>query len=290
MTHETKKPGKSLWLRWVLANVLGLALGLGLFGFFADAAAGEHGTVRSDVGHMAGLTIAGATIGLAPWLVLRRQAERGGGTAMNITLSPVLTFIAVVVLSTAIWGTVAGAVISTSPTNPTEAIPLLVRFVGVLVIGVVAAGLVVRFTLRQPVGLVGWAVLATSITFPVGSIIGIAALGPPVDFFMGVVLVALVGAIFQWLVLRGRMKRAGWWLPANTLGMAIGAAVGLGLAFTFAESVFPVSFLETGLGFVVILALIGTMAGAIGGAISGAALVQLLRQPARGAELAAAPS
>lgn len=276
MNSATKNPGKNMWLRWVLANALGLAIGLGLFAFFADAAAGEHGTVRSDVGHMAGLTIAGATIGLAPWLVLRRQDERAGGTGMSIVLSPTVTFIVVVVLSTAILGVVAGAVISTSPTNPNEAIPLLVRFVGVLLIGVAAAGLVVRFALRQPVGLAGWAVLATSIAFPVGFIIGIAALGPPVDFFMGVVLVALVGAIFQWLALRGRMKRAGWWLPANTLGMAIGAAVSLGLAFTFAETVFPVSFLETGLGFVVILALIGTMAGALGGAISGAALVHQL--------------
>lgn len=289
MNTERTFTGRSLWLRWVLANAVGLAVGLGLFALFADAVGGEHGSVRSDVGHMAALTSAGAIIGLAPWLVLRRQVERARGVNLSILLLPALTFVLIVTLSTALLGAAGGAVISTSPTPRAEAIPLVARFFLVLAIGSAAAG-VLRLTLGQPVGLAGWAILGTSITFPVGFIIGISALGPPVDFFMGVAMVGLVGGIFQWLALRGQVERAGWWPLVNTLGLALGAAVGLGLAFTFAEVVFPVSFLETALGFVVILALIGTIAGAVGGAVSGAVLVALLRQPARGEQRAAAAS
>lgn len=288
MNNEHTIIGRSLWLRWVLANVVGLAVGLGLFALFADSVGGEHGSVRSDVGHMAGLTTAGAIIGLAPWLVLRRQVARARWLSLSIMLLPALTFVSIVTLSTALLGAAGGAVISTSPTNLTEAIPLMVRFIGVLAIGGAAALLVKWLAQRQPVGLAGWGIFATSIIFPVGFLIGIAALGPPVDFFMGVAMVGLVGGIFQWLALRGQAKRAGWWPLASTLGLALGAAVGLGLAFTFAETVFPVSFLETALGFVVILALIGIIAGAVGGAITGTVLVALLRQPVRGEQPATA--
>ncbi|MCJ7668464.1 MAG: hypothetical protein MUP04_09355 [Anaerolineae bacterium] len=41
----------------------------------------------------------------------------------------------------------------------------------------------------------------------------------------GVVLGAGVG-IFQWLVLRRRVSRAGWWVLARTVGLAGGAVVG----------------------------------------------------------------
>jgi hypothetical protein len=288
MNAEDTRSDRGLFLPWVLANVLGLAIGLGLFGLFADAIVGEHGTVTSDVGHMAGLTTAGAVIALLPWLALPLRVKREGWKSLGTILAPALTFVAVVMLSTALLGVAAGAVISTSPANPTEAIPLLSRFITVLAIGVVAAGLVL-FALRGQVGRAGWGVLASSIIFPIGFLIGIAALGPPVDFFVGVTMVALVNGVFQWLALRERVKRSGWWAPAYTLSLALGAGVALVGAFAFAEIIFPVSFLGTGLGFVVILSLIGTIAGAVGGAVSGAVLVRLIRQPSLGEYRASAP-
>jgi hypothetical protein len=42
------------------------------------------------------------------------------------------------------------------------------------------------------------------------------------------VLAALLG-IFQWLVLRTRIPKAGWWVPATTVGMLIGIALGVGM-------------------------------------------------------------
>jgi hypothetical protein len=288
MNTEHTLSDRGLFLPWVLANVLGLALGLGLFGLFAEAVGGEHGTVRSDMGHMAGLTIAGAVIALLPWLVLPRRLGRDGEKSLGTILAPALAFIAVVTLSVALLGVVAGAVISINPANPTEAIPIVSRFFTVVAIGIIAAGLVLR-ALRGQAGPMSWGVLASSLAYPIGFILGLAALGPPVDFLAGVTLAALVNGVFQWLALRQRVKQAGWWAPAYTLSLGIGAAVALVGAFAFAEVIFPVSFLDTSLGFVVILSLVGTVAGAVGGAISGAVLARLVRQPSPAVSRASAP-
>ena len=44
---------------------------------------------------------------------------------------------------------------------------------------------------------------------------------------------ALVGAgtgIMQWLILRRQISQAGWWIPATTIGQAVGLAIGMDLS------------------------------------------------------------
>jgi hypothetical protein len=81
----------------------------------------------------------------------------------------------------------------------------------------------------------------------------------------GTVVGAIVGAL-QWLVLRGRVTRAGWWVLASTLAWALSTVLG------------EVGALAAGEDFVADLLRV-----ILGAALSGAGMVWLLRQPASGA-------
>jgi hypothetical protein len=89
---------------------------------------------------------------------------------------------------------------------------------------------------------------------------------------MAVLLIGLVfgvaGGILQWLILRQKVARAGWWLLANILGALVGA-IGVPIAATIGE---------TGNWGLAVLTF-GLVFGAGNGAITGAALLWLLRQP-----------
>jgi hypothetical protein len=75
----------NLWLQWVIANVMGEVLGLGLAGVVATTMVltiGEPGTALVAL-MMAGAMIAagtleGAIVGFSQWLVLRRRLHRLG--------------------------------------------------------------------------------------------------------------------------------------------------------------------------------------------------------------------
>ena len=80
-------------------------------------------------------------------------------------------------------------------------------------------------------------------------------------------VIAVVSGIPQWLILRRKILRAGWWLLANLLGSLVGAA-GAGMAVAIGENGnWGLAAIVFGLGF-----------GAGCGAITGVALVWLLRQ------------
>ena len=82
-------------------------------------------------------------------------------------------------------------------------------------------------------------------------------------------VVALGGAVtgtLQWLVLRGQVSRAGWWVLASTVGWGLGATVAR--AFPWGVD------MGDAVGALVVT-------GAILGALTGGALVWLLRQPAK---------
>ena len=79
-------------------------------------------------------------------------------------------------------------------------------------------------------------------------------------------VVALSGAvtgILQWLVLRGQVSRAGWWVLASTLGWGLGMSAAVALS--------------RGVGASDTVSLVGM--GIVLGAVTGGALVWLLRQP-----------
>ena len=90
--------------------------------------------------------------------------------------------------------------------------------------------------------------------------------------FTGVVaLGGAVTGILQWLVLRGKVSRAGWWVLAST--------VGWGLSMTVSRAI-PWGVTD---GICILLGLV--VSGAVLGAVTGAALVWLLRQPVPEAQL-----
>lgn len=116
--------------------------------------------------------------------------------------------------------------------------------------------------------------LASALAF--GSAMGASAAAKPDDNpamagFLIVSVFGVVGGILQWMILRRKFRRAGWWLLANLLGALVGA-IGLSTA---------VAISETG-NWGLALMTFGLMFGAGNGAITGAALVWLLRQSPSG--------
>jgi len=134
----------------------------------------------------------------------------------------------------------------------------------------IGVGVLQWLVLRRRVYRVGWWVLASAAGGYGILQAGFEGLSESLSFgallsFTGVV--ALGGAVtglLQWLVLRGQVSRAGWWVLASTVGWGlVGAVLGA----------FPWGVGDTD----ALVALVVT--GAVLGAVTGGALVWLLRQP-----------
>jgi hypothetical protein len=131
-------------------------------------------------------------------------------------------------------------------------------------------GILQWLVLRRRVSGVGWWVLASTAGLA-GARGGAAALASGNSEVLGsyawlVAAMALGGAvtgILQWLVLRGKVSRAGWWVLASTVGWALGFAV-----------------MDAGAELVGVDCILGALLpGPVLGAVTGGALVWLLRQP-----------
>jgi hypothetical protein len=89
--------GRALWLRWVIASTLGLAVGQVLFAIL-DATNGDMGELGDGIAHYVGLPLAGAAFGFAQWRVLRRFVERSAwgivGGAIGLLVGYILGFFA----------------------------------------------------------------------------------------------------------------------------------------------------------------------------------------------------
>ncbi len=86
-------------------------------------------------------------------------------------------------------------------------------------------------------------------------------------------VVALSGAVtgtLQWLILRGQVSRAGWWVLASTVGWGLSVTVARAFPWGVGDS--------DAVGALVVTA-------AVLGAVTGGALVWLLRQPVPEAQL-----
>ena len=137
--------------------------------------------------------------------------------------------------------------------------------------------------LRRQIPGVGRWVLATIGGFAVGGTLAFVALLAANYFglfdlidrdlaaFLALILLyapigPLVG-IAQWLVLRRKIARAGWWVLATTIALALfGAFFGLIPAFEW-------GYYDAG------PSVVSAVGGLLAGAITGAALIWLLRQP-----------
>jgi len=139
-----------------------------------------------------------------------------------------------------------------------------------IVLGI-GVGILQWLVLRRRVSGVGWWVLASAAGGYGILQAGFLGFSQSLESY-GLLLswtgvVALGGAVtgtLQWLVLRGQVSRAGWWVLAST--------VGWGLSVTVAR-VFPWGVDDTD----ALWALVVT--AAVLGAVTGGALVWLLRQP-----------
>jgi hypothetical protein len=139
-------------------------------------------------------------------------------------------------------------------------------------------GLLHGVVLQQPASKAARAAVASGLGLTVGYMAGYGLGGPPVDFLLGFTLLGFAGGIAQWRLLRRRVRRAGWWVPASGLGFAVGGAAGVAAVVLVANAVDQA--LGSGLvAFAAVLALLGAVGGATGGAITATVLVRLTRQP-----------
>ena len=131
--------------------------------------------------------------------------------------------------------------------------------------------------LRRRVSRAGWWILASAaggvvifLAFSLGYLESMESFGDLLSFTGVVALGGAVAGILQWLVLRGKVSRAGWWVLASTVGWALGMAVSEVIPWggTDEDSLVP-----------------SVMTGVVLGAVTGAALVWLLRQSAPEAQL-----
>ncbi len=154
-----------------------------------------------------------------------------------------------------------------------------IGWLGDLVMGImlgIVVGILQWLVLQGRVSRVGWWILASAA----------AGYGISLAFFIGIEeslsfslflrftgVAALGGAVMgtlQWLVLRGKVSRAGWWVLASTVGWALGMAVSRAISWgpDDADAIYALA-----------------VTGAVMGAVTGAALVWLLRQPVPEAKL-----
>ena len=137
----------------------------------------------------------------------------------------------------------------------------------------IGAGELKWSVLWQQVSRAGWWVLA-SVAACYGIInSGFIFISEPFRFdplrIIGVVaLGGAVAGILQWLVLRGKVSRAGWWVLASTVGWALGVTVAGAIPWG---------------GDAELLQLV--MVAAVMGVVTGGALVWLLRHPVPEAQL-----
>jgi len=131
--------------------------------------------------------------------------------------------------------------------------------------------------LRRFVERSAWGIVAGAIGLLVGYVLGFLLAGPPIDFVLGYVFMGTAAAIAQWLALRRRVARSGWWIPASAGAFVAGAIAAVGAA---------VAGLGDALGsgevsFVILVLVLGLIVGSISSALTGAVLLWLLSPPSR---------
>ncbi len=111
-----------------------------------------------------------------------------------------------------------------------------------------------------------WWVLASTVGWLLGFLVGFIG-GHAVEEILPSYGNAAIGAglgagvgIMQWLILRRQVSRAGWWVLASIVGLAVAPVVGTAVALAGGYSITPESF-GVLVGWIVVAAVGGAMAG-----------------------------
>ena len=122
----------------------------------------------------------------------------------------------------------------------------------------------------------GWGALGGGLGLAAGFLMGWVLGAFPFDFLGGLLLMGFGLGVSQWLALRGRVARAGLWMPVSALGFGFGGAVGLACVVPIAGAI-EAAMGGGALGFAAIVGTIGATAGLVASLITGAVLVRLPR-------------
>ncbi|MCH8876689.1 MAG: hypothetical protein IIA89_07670 [Chloroflexi bacterium] len=200
MNTERAQVGWGFWLGWVLASTVGGAVGVAVGGltlfifvaFAVDADLDVVGkTLLGAVGFAVFGAVIGASLGIAQWLVLRRQVSEPASSASPWPFS---------------WRLLWESDLGIAQWLDARVIPLLRR----------------TWVLASTVGgTVGVAVGGT-VGEVVGGAVGVAVAATVIGASLG---------IAQWLVLRRQVSRAGWWVLASTVGFVATFAVTSAVSF-----------------------------------------------------------
>jgi len=123
----------------------------------------------------------------------------------------------------------------------------------------------------------GWGIVGAAIGLTLGYLGGFLIADGGADFVMGFALMGIGSGLAQWLVLRQRYERSGWWAAASGAGFTIGAVVAVGIAIAgLADR------LGSGIvGYVALVSFFGIVAGAAGGGLTGFVLGRFRLRTAR---------
>ena len=144
---------------------------------------------------------------------------------------------------------------------------IVAGYIGVTAGGILA-GMLQWLVLRRHVAGAGWWMAAGPVGALIGGVVifaGAAVAGADAGWVVGTALFGPLVGVLQWLVLRRRVTRAGWWVAASAAGwVAAGPGVGLVAAVMGAALTANAGWAALGIMY---------------GAVTGCALVWLLRQP-----------
>ena len=171
-----------------------------------------------------------------------------------------------------------------------------VAVVAGVVVGWAAVGTAQWIVLRKRVYRSGWWVLATAVGGLVGGLVVAGlAVGWLVGLVVGLVVSWAVVGTAQWIVLRKRVHRSGWWMLVTAVGgpvglvvgvsLGVGVGVGVGVSLVvdavvgLPTGVMGFGFAFLGLAVVMVGLTSGVLVLVVGGAITGFAMIMLLRHP-----------